>query len=111
MYVWRWNVWQWTTKDSGSAHGMFALFGVLTRFNTAFRGLVQEVVHEFRTTRTPVFHPNLTCVAIHVRRDDRALPGVDMMEWCKNRTIISASGEKKHTGLWIDGVSKQIFTQ
>ena len=98
---------KWITRDVGSVHGMFALYGVLTRFNTAFRGFVQEVVHDFRTTRTPVFHPNLTCVAIHVRRDDRALPDLDMLEWCKNHTTVNANGEKKHMGLWIDGVRKK----
>lgn len=64
---------------------------------------------DFRATRNPVFHPNMTCVAVHVRRDDRALPGVDMLEWCRNRTIVSANGELKHTGKWIDGVRQADY--
>jgi len=79
------------------------LYGVVTRFNAHFRGLVQEVINEFRVSRTPMFHPNMSCVAIHVRRDDRALPGVDMMEWCRNHTIVDSNGQMKQTGLWVDG--------
>eukprot|EP00597_Dinobryon_sp_UTEXLB2267_P010756 CAMPEP_0170101536 /NCGR_PEP_ID=MMETSP0020_2-20130122/2312_1 /TAXON_ID=98059 /ORGANISM="Dinobryon sp., Strain UTEXLB2267" /LENGTH=286 /DNA_ID=CAMNT_0010324641 /DNA_START=650 /DNA_END=1508 /DNA_ORIENTATION=- len=93
------------TKDGGDIHGLFALYGVMTRFNSLFRGLVQEVINDFRATRTPVFHPNMSCVAVHVRRDDRALPGVDMMEWCRNHTKIDSNGRKMETGLWIDGTN------
>ena len=99
---------KWMTRDCCELHGLVALYGVFTRFNTAFRGFVQEVVNEFRATRSPVFHPNMTCVAVHVRRDDRALPGVDMMEWCGNHTIVDDKGRKTHTGNWTDGV-RQLF--
>jgi hypothetical protein len=52
-----------------------------------------------------MFMPNETCVAIHIRRDDRALGETDMLEWCRNHTKIdSITGEKQETGLWIDGV-------
>mmetsp|Transcript_22622 Transcript_22622/g.32522 ORF Transcript_22622/g.32522 Transcript_22622/m.32522 type:complete len:524 (+) Transcript_22622:96-1667(+) len=80
------------------------LFGVATRFNGVFRGLVQEVIRDFRAAQSPIqFHPNMTCVAIHVRRDDRAIPDMDMIEWCKNHTIMDKNGQMKPFGHWIDG--------
>jgi len=103
---------QWGKIDSPDAHNLFALYGVFTRFNSIFGGLVQEAIHDFRSTRTltgAVFRPDQTCVAVHVRRDDRALPGEDMMAWCKNRTIIDSDGHKSLTGLWIDGVKYKLY--
>eukprot|EP00597_Dinobryon_sp_UTEXLB2267_P019130 CAMPEP_0201114624 /NCGR_PEP_ID=MMETSP0812-20130820/78496_1 /ASSEMBLY_ACC=CAM_ASM_000668 /TAXON_ID=98059 /ORGANISM="Dinobryon sp., Strain UTEXLB2267" /LENGTH=361 /DNA_ID=CAMNT_0047378269 /DNA_START=149 /DNA_END=1234 /DNA_ORIENTATION=- len=98
-------------QQCDDVHGNFALYGSLMRFNSAFRNEVQEVIHDFRSTRTPVFHPNISCVAVHVRRDDRALPGVDMMEWCSNHTIVDGNGRKTHTGMWIDNKNKLSFGQ
>ena len=63
------------------------------------------MIHDFRATRNPLFHPNMSCVAVHVRRDDRALPGVDMMDSCRNYTIL----DETFTGLWIDNVSGCYF--
>ena len=79
------------------------LYGVATRFNTRFRGLVQDLIDDFRASRTPVFHPNMTCVAVHVRRDDRAIPGENMFDWCKNHTKVNDRGEMRETGRWTDG--------
>jgi hypothetical protein len=46
----------------------------------------------------------MSCVAIHVRRDDRALPDTDMLEWCRSHSKIGPDGRKMESGLWIDGV-------
>ena len=97
---------EWVKIGSPDVHSLFALYGVFTRFNSVFGGLVQEAIHDFRSTRTPVapgFRPDDTCVAVHVRRDDRALPGVDMLAWCKNHTTVNSNGQKSFSGLWIDG--------
>ena len=98
---------QWGKIGTPDVHSLFALYGVFTRFNSVFGGLVQEAIHDFRATRTPVatgFRPDVTCVAVHVRRDDRALPGEDMLAWCKNHTTVNSNGQKSFSGLWIDGV-------
>jgi len=79
------------------------LYGVATRFNARFRGLVQDLIDDFRASRTPVFDPNMTCVAAHVRRDDRAIPGENMFDWCKNHTKVNDRGEMSETGRWTDG--------
>jgi len=80
------------------------LYGVMTRFNAVFRGLVQDLIRDFRASQTPVFHPNMTCVAVHVRRDDRALSDTDMIDWCRNHTVLDKNGQMKPSGFWIDGV-------
>lgn len=100
---------QWVKIGSPDVHSLFALYGVFTRFNSVFGGLVQEAIHDFRSTRTPGFRPDDTCVAVHVRRDDRALPGEDMLAWCKNHTTVNSNGQKSFSGLWIDGVKIVLY--
>ena len=92
-----------TSRGGGEVLESHFLYGVATRFNHRFRELVQVLIDDFRSTRTPAFHPNMSCVAVHIRRDDRALPGENMFDWCKTHTILNAKGEMKETGRWIDG--------
>ena len=43
-------------------------------------------------------------IAVHMRRDDRALRGKDMIAWCKEHTARDSTGRLVPAGNWIDGV-------
>ena len=85
----------------------------LLRFNSKFRNDVDEVINSFRRSKNRFFGPNETCVAIHIRMDDRSVFGEDMIQWCRNRTTINEKGDLKPKGLsygqWMNMVIINIF--
>ena len=62
------------------------VFGYVHRPNAEFRLKIQHYVDKFRTSTHPMFMSNSSCVFAHIRKNDRALPHVDMTEWCYNHT-------------------------
>ena len=90
--------------DGGRFLDSHFIFGVMVRYNSAFLRHVLEMEVDFRMKQSPVFHAATSCVAVHVRRDDRAIAGVDMIEWCKNHTSLAEDGRITGSGNWIDGV-------
>jgi hypothetical protein len=66
----------------------FSMFNYLfmTRPNAFFRAQMKKLVHEMRSSSKPHFHPHTPCVAVHIRRGDRIVPGVNMTEFCANAT-------------------------
>jgi hypothetical protein len=80
------------TMQSNHADGLITPSAIETTTRGGGSALESHFIHE-----------NLTCVAVHVRRDDRAIAGEDMLAWCRNHTKI-VNGEKKLTGQWVDGV-------
>ena len=68
------------------------VFGYVHRPNTEFRLKIQHYVDKFRASTHPTFLSNSSCVFAHVRKDDRALPHVEMVEWCYNHTRKRQSG-------------------
>lgn len=65
-------------------HIMFGYGGLLFRQNYHFRSLVSQTVHTFMTNVSFPKHGN--CVAVHIRRSDRATKGpmgtLKVKEWC-----------------------------
>ena len=66
--------------------GLKYVFGYVHRPNTEFRLKIQHYVDKFRASTHPTFLSNSSCVFAHIRKDDRALPHVEMVEWCYNHT-------------------------
>ena len=79
------------------------VFGYVHRPNTEFRLKIQHYVDKFRTSTHPIFMSNSSCVFAHIRKDDRALPHVEMAEWCYNHT------RKKKTGGGYEWYGKRDF--
>ena len=70
------------------------------RPNTEFRLKIQHYVDRIRATTSPTFTSNTTCTFVHIRKDDRSLPHVDMLEWCRNHTVKSSvNGQFKWVGI------------
>lgn len=69
---------------------------IIHRYNAVFRNLIAEEIHKMRMLSKPHFHAADSCVAIHIRRHDRQLDGVDnMLDWCdklRNGTCVEAPG-------------------
>ncbi len=75
------------------------IFGIYTRFDSDFRMEIQNLIDDFRYHQAPLFTPNMSCTAIHIRKDDRTLKDKDMVEWCLNHTKLNDEGtEYVHTG-------------
>ena len=95
-----------TTGKAGatfSTVGLKYVFGYVHRPNTEFRLKIQHYVDKFRTSTHPIFMSNSSCVFAHIRKDDRALPHVEMAEWCYNHT------RKKKTGGGYEWYGKRDF--
>jgi hypothetical protein len=57
--------------------------GIGHRYNSLFRNLIDEEIHNMRVTSKPVFPVTEQCVAIHIRHFDRHIAGEqNMIEWC-----------------------------
>lgn len=63
-------------------------YGFHLRFNAEFRSRIAHKMFEFRSSHHPIFNPVRACVAAHIRMGDRNIKNVDIMEWCKNCTVI-----------------------
>jgi hypothetical protein len=62
-------------KDSVDFHhqSINLLFGILTKFNLNFLDVIQKRMIDIRLSKNLIFQPNKTCVAIHIRMDDRSI--------------------------------------
>ena len=69
-------------------------FGYALRYRSEFRLKVQHLVENFR--RSQSFWPNTTCVMTHMRKDDRSIAGVDMIDWCKNNSYYDEKTKQWH---------------
>jgi hypothetical protein len=78
------------------------MFGLHYRQSLGFRSLVQQVVERTRfSAHFGQLRPTDSCVALHVRKDDRTLPGLEgrMRDWCRDHTNSAAkSREQAPTG-------------
>lgn len=73
-------------RSYDARHIMFGYGGLLFRPNYHFRSLITHTMHSFMSNVS--FPKHGTCVAVHIRRSDRAPKGpmgtYDVKEWCKN---------------------------
>jgi hypothetical protein len=57
----------------------------LVRRSFFYRTRIAEMISTFRASTSPYFNATSSCVAVQLRRGDRAIPAhVDPMEWCYN---------------------------
>jgi hypothetical protein len=92
-------------KNSPYVRYVMATFGFVFRPNAYYRMLVQNRIHSFRYLETqPAFLPRTTCVAVHIRRGDRVIHTVDMIEYCRNYF-------KREDGVCMNKEGKQIDCQ
>jgi hypothetical protein len=69
--------------------------GVATRFNSFFRMRVHSIVSRFRHSFDPPFLENSTCIALHIRQDDRNVPGVEDLDiWCNSCSVMNPEGRR-----------------
>lgn len=69
-------------------------FGIYLRFNYMMRSRIAQRMFEFRAKQSPPFGPSLPCVAAHIRMGDRNIANTDMVEWCRNCSVVNANGGK-----------------
>jgi hypothetical protein len=63
--------------------------GIGTRFNSFFRMKLQRIGSHLRYSFDPPFLESSECVALHIRQDDRNIPGVaDLDDWCNKCSIM-----------------------
>jgi hypothetical protein len=72
----------------------------ILRPNFLFRIKMKSLIHDLRVRSaqyTQRFHSNVPCIAAHVRRGDRAIRGLDMIQFCYNQSYdaISTNTEKR----------------
>lgn len=85
-------------------------FGLIFRLNYDFRSRVAHLIHDVKKNYTKPFPTNGDCVAIHIRRHDRAVKGVNMHDWCtkharqKNNTCLDHL-----TGAWSENVCNRWY--
>lgn len=71
------------------ANPVIRTYGILTRFNVKFSQQVQRQINDFRHSFSPPFDPNVSCVALHIRRNDRSIRHMDgpqIKEFCASRS-------------------------
>lgn len=57
----------------------------LVRKTAFYRSKIAALIHKFRNGSHPHFPASAACVAVQIRRGDRAIPGhIDPVEWCYN---------------------------
>jgi hypothetical protein len=88
-------------------------FGYLFRMHSSFRSMVKKEMQNLKSrNHNNTFPDNGDCVAIHIRRShDRALPGVDMDEWCRR---FHQDGDKWlawdfQQNIWVEEHSFKLF--
>ena len=59
------------------------LYGLLWRHGYRFRSEIAKILEEVRGNDSFAFTPGFQCTAVHIRRGDRSLEGVDMVAYCK----------------------------
>lgn len=71
--------------DVHDAYAEYAGFNMyfLLRMNSWYRSQVSHYIRSYRASTSPYFHPNSDCVAIHIRRGDRA-SSHNIQEICYN---------------------------
>eukprot|EP01040_Poterioochromonas_malhamensis_P010671 gene10671-11624_t len=63
------------------------LYGIHYRMSFSFAVHVYENVRQSRiSSYFGILQPNESCVAIHMRKDDRQIPGMNMRKWCEAHT-------------------------
>ena len=104
-----------TTRNipfSAEVDSLKYIFGIYTRFDSDFRMEVQNLIDDFRYNQAPQFTPNMTCTAVHIRKDDRTIKGKNMTEWCFNHTKLNDEGTAYvHTGRDKDDTGDISFGQ
>ncbi len=66
-----------------SVDSLINYFGYAHRYKSDFTLRVQNLMDRFRTSTIPHFYSNLTCTMVHIRKNDRTIPGhSDMLSWC-----------------------------
>ena len=60
----------------------------LTRPNHFYRSRIAHLIHKFRATSTPHFNASARCVAVQLRRGDRAIPEVIGVHTYVNKSSI-----------------------
>jgi hypothetical protein len=88
--------------------GVKQLFGYVHRCNAEFRWKIQHVIDRFRATSQPPFLPNITCVMVHIRKDDRSIPHIDMVEWCKNHVVYNITTNQYSPVGFVDNKSSVV---
>lgn len=64
------------------------LFGYVHRYNTELRLRIQSIMNRYQLSSEPPFSPDLNCVMVHIRKDDRTKIGeFDMIKWCKSHLL------------------------
>lgn len=82
------SVWQINNQKyyvaMDSSDGLF-LYLFLLRPNAFYRSKMKALIHEMRM-ESPHLYPTTPCVAVHLRRGDRIKVGINMTEYCYNKT-------------------------
>lgn len=96
------------------ANAILRTYGILTRFNINFSQQVQKNINDFRLSFSPPFNPNVSCIAIHIRRNDRSIKGMNgsqISEFCRSRSKYDEKSKELVVDLskeWHDKSSKTI---
>ena len=71
------------SSHGGNLFYDFISTGINHRYNSVFRNLIDEKIHEMRVTSKVFFPATEQCVAIHIRHHDRHIAGeTNIIEWC-----------------------------